>query len=257
MKILTAPILLAFLANCSESGPVETAEEQNLTQKEKADLKVPGALSCEVQLGKGDVAADACAYASKGDLGACISRITIFPSGSGIGLGVTRRFITETSDAKGSGAATIDGDAIDIQWNEGEDWISLKRTSQGTFSGTFTAEQDFEFNTTCQVTAADALGCVVSSPCKYKSSDNLGYCIAGLSLKQSGSSVDLTLMRGSKSKYQRTVNSEAGDLKGETVDVQFNDGEDWVSLQKQSEKRYEGTLTLEQDFGFQIACQGK
>ncbi len=255
MRTLTTALLALLAINCTEGGSAQTGEEQNLTQKERADQKIPGALSCQVQLGEGQVAADACAYASEDELGACISLVTLFPSSAGVGLGVTRRFVSETREAKTM--ATLEGDAIDIQWNEGEEWVSLKRTAEGKISGAFTAEQDFEFKTTCHATATDSLACVLSSSCKYQGGDDLGYCLAGLSLKQIASNVELTIMQSSKSKYQRTVNSDGGDLKGESIDVQFNDGEDSVSLLKLSNGGYAGTLTLEEDFAFEIACEGK
>jgi hypothetical protein len=149
MRTLTTALLALLAINCTEGGSAQTGEEQNLTQKERADQKIPGALSCQVQLGEGQVAADACAYASEDELGACISLVTLFPSSAGVGLGVTRRFVSETREAKTM--ATLEGDAIDIRGMKVRIGLSRGRRKAPGHCGA-----GLLVKTTCHATATDS-----------------------------------------------------------------------------------------------------
>jgi uncharacterized protein YegP (UPF0339 family) len=105
------------------------------------------------------------------------------------------------------------------------------------------------------------LACVVKGdPCQHGSAGDLEACVDAVVLRQAtGGKVRLDVTRRSTvgdpqgSKPLRLTSDQPSSLAANTIDAQWDGGEHWVRLAKKGAK-YEGELTLDQDFSFQISC---
>jgi hypothetical protein len=113
------------------------------------------------------------------------------------------------------------------------------------------------------VTSAKKLACVApANGCAHAGAGDLGACLESITLT---SLADGKLRLDVKKRRSSGSPPEAGapisvsststvSVSGDRIEASWEDGEHWLDVKKERSGAYKGTLTLEQDFPFDVVC---